>query len=260
MEAAAAALGSGEPGVDDAYAVAFDRWMASGAADLEDRIAPVLADLGLDVGPDALMTALSGGQAARVALAALLLSRFDVVLLDEPTNDLDLDGLGAARGVRPGAARRRRAGLARPRVPGPLRDPRSWSSTSRRARSRSTTAATTPSSRSERSHGATRARPTSSTPAPGRTSCSGRARSASGAPGRAQRDEEEPRQRQDPAQGRHRVLGEAGAEGPPDGVADRAARRGRGAPQGVGAAVRHRRRAALERRWSPPSTRRSSAG
>ncbi len=93
MEAAAAALGSGEPGADDAYAVAFDRWMASGAADLEDRIAPVLADLGIAVGPDALMTALSGGQAARVALAALLLSRFDVVLLDEPTNDLDLDGL-----------------------------------------------------------------------------------------------------------------------------------------------------------------------
>ncbi|HEY9564453.1 MAG TPA: ABC-F family ATP-binding cassette domain-containing protein, partial [Nocardioides sp.] len=36
---------------------------------------------------------LSGGQAARVGLAALLLSRFDLVLLDEPTNDLDLDGL-----------------------------------------------------------------------------------------------------------------------------------------------------------------------
>ena len=33
------------------------------------------------------------GQAARVGLAALMLSRFDVVLLDEPTNDLDLDGL-----------------------------------------------------------------------------------------------------------------------------------------------------------------------
>ncbi len=93
MEAAAAALGSDEPGVDDAYAVAFDRWMASGAADLDDRMPPVLADLGLEVGPEALMTALSGGQAARVALAALLLSRFDVVLLDEPTNDLDLDGL-----------------------------------------------------------------------------------------------------------------------------------------------------------------------
>ena len=93
MEAAAAALGSDEPGTDDAYAAALDRWLASGAADLDDRIGPVLADLGLDVGPEASMTALSGGQAARVALAALLLSRFDVVLLDEPTNDLDLDGL-----------------------------------------------------------------------------------------------------------------------------------------------------------------------
>ncbi len=36
---------------------------------------------------------LSGGQEARVALAAVLLARFDVTLLDEPTNDLDFDGL-----------------------------------------------------------------------------------------------------------------------------------------------------------------------
>ncbi|ADX72038.1 ATPase component of ABC transporters with duplicated ATPase domain [Pseudarthrobacter phenanthrenivorans Sphe3] len=93
MESTAEALGSGTPGADDAYALAFDRWMASGAADLEDRIPAVLADLGLDTGPEAAMTGLSGGQAARVALAALLLSRFDVVLLDEPTNDLDLEGL-----------------------------------------------------------------------------------------------------------------------------------------------------------------------
>ncbi len=106
METAAAALGAGGPGVEDAYAVAFDRWMASGAADLDDRIAPVLDDLGLTVSSDALMTSLSGGQAARVALAALLLSRFDVVLLDEPTNDLDLDGLARlesfVRGLRGG--------------------------------------------------------------------------------------------------------------------------------------------------------------
>ncbi|MCR6032805.1 ATP-binding cassette domain-containing protein [Nocardioides sp. zg-579] len=93
MEETAAALGSGEPGADDAYAVAFDHWMASGAADLDDRLGPVLADLAPDVAADALMTSLSGGQAARVALAALVLSRFDVVLLDEPTNDLDLAGL-----------------------------------------------------------------------------------------------------------------------------------------------------------------------
>ncbi len=93
MEATAEALGSGHPGADDAYAVAFDRWLGSGAPDLEDRIAPVLAEVGLRLDPATPMTALSGGQAARVALAALKLSRFDVVLLDEPTNDLDLDGL-----------------------------------------------------------------------------------------------------------------------------------------------------------------------
>jgi ATPase subunit of ABC transporter with duplicated ATPase domains len=115
MDAAAIALGNTEPpapgnfedGPDpaDVYSAAFDRWMACGAADLEDRLPAVLADLGLalaDVSPsgsastlsaDSLMTSLSGGQAARVGLAALLLSRFDIVLLDEPTNDLDLDGL-----------------------------------------------------------------------------------------------------------------------------------------------------------------------
>ncbi|MFS0884647.1 ABC-F family ATP-binding cassette domain-containing protein [Aeromicrobium sp. 179-A 4D2 NHS] len=93
MESAAAALGSGEPGVDDVYAAALDHWLASGAPDLDERIPAVLGELRLGVGVDALMTSLSGGQAARVGLAALLLSRFDVVLLDEPTNDLDLDGL-----------------------------------------------------------------------------------------------------------------------------------------------------------------------
>ncbi len=48
-------------------------------------IAPRLLDQPTD--------SLSGGEAARVGLAVLLLSRFDVYLLDEPTNDLDLDGL-----------------------------------------------------------------------------------------------------------------------------------------------------------------------
>ena len=50
-------------------------------------------DLGLTVDLDHPMTALSGGQAARVGLAALLLSRYDLYLLDEPTNDLDAAGL-----------------------------------------------------------------------------------------------------------------------------------------------------------------------
>ncbi|MGY3126698.1 ATPase subunit of ABC transporter with duplicated ATPase domains [Agrococcus sp. UYP33] len=102
MDAAAAALGDpslAPAGVDpaDAYSAALDRWLASGAADLDERLPIVLADLGLELHgasiEEALMTSLSGGQAARVGLAALLLSRFDIVLLDEPTNDLDLDGL-----------------------------------------------------------------------------------------------------------------------------------------------------------------------
>jgi len=92
MESSAGELGS-DSAADDRYASALDHWLACGAADLDERIPATLAELGLDVGPDALMTGLSGGQAARVALAALLLSRFDVVLLDEPTNDLDLAGL-----------------------------------------------------------------------------------------------------------------------------------------------------------------------
>ena len=100
MDSAAAALSDSAPaGVDpaEAYSAALDHWLATGAADLDERLPAVLADLGLDrdvVAPQStLMTALSGGQAARVGLAALMLSRFDIVLLDEPTNDLDLDGL-----------------------------------------------------------------------------------------------------------------------------------------------------------------------
>jgi ATPase subunit of ABC transporter with duplicated ATPase domains len=102
MDAAAASLAdAGEVSADadpaDVYSAALDRWLVTGAADLEERLPAVLADLGLDcdaVQPDSTpMTALSGGQAARVGLAALMLSRFDIALLDEPTNDLDLDGL-----------------------------------------------------------------------------------------------------------------------------------------------------------------------
>ena len=104
MEAAATALADASQGPDtaDAYSAALDHWLASGAADLDERLPAVLADLGLDsdaVRPESTpMTALSGGQAARVGLAALMLSRFDIALLDEPTNDLDLDGLARLEG------------------------------------------------------------------------------------------------------------------------------------------------------------------
>ncbi len=93
LDAATQALVDGAPGADDAYAVALERWLSLGAADLEDRAETVAADLALTVDLDQPMTSLSGGQAARAGLASLLLSRYDVFLLDEPTNDLDLDGL-----------------------------------------------------------------------------------------------------------------------------------------------------------------------
>jgi ATPase subunit of ABC transporter with duplicated ATPase domains len=93
MDAATQALVDGAPGADDAYADSLERWLALGGADLDERAEEVAASLGLTTGLDQPMTALSGGQAARAGLASLLLSRYDVFLLDEPTNDLDLDGL-----------------------------------------------------------------------------------------------------------------------------------------------------------------------
>ncbi|WP_406398246.1 ATP-binding cassette domain-containing protein [Streptomyces sp. NBC_00879] len=93
MDEATQALVDGAPGADDAYADSLERWLALGGADLDERAEEVADTLGLTVGLDLPMTALSGGQAARAGLASLLLSRYDVFLLDEPTNDLDLDGL-----------------------------------------------------------------------------------------------------------------------------------------------------------------------
>jgi ATPase subunit of ABC transporter with duplicated ATPase domains len=89
-----ALLATSDPTAADRYGEALERWLAIGAADLLSRIGEVWASLGL--APrlvDQEMTTLSGGEAARVGLAALLLSRFDVYLLDEPTNDVDLVGL-----------------------------------------------------------------------------------------------------------------------------------------------------------------------
>ncbi len=77
----------------DAYAAALERFLALGGGDLEARARTVCADLGLPVSLAQQTATLSGGEAARAALAAILLSRFDLLLLDEPTNDLDFDGL-----------------------------------------------------------------------------------------------------------------------------------------------------------------------
>ncbi len=93
LDAAAHALGNGSPQADTEYAVALERWLGLGAADLDDRLPALAADVGLGVELDTPTEALSGGQAARAGLLSLLASRYDVLLLDEPTNDLDLAGL-----------------------------------------------------------------------------------------------------------------------------------------------------------------------
>ncbi|HEY4017342.1 MAG TPA: ABC-F family ATP-binding cassette domain-containing protein [Pseudonocardiaceae bacterium] len=93
LDAATEALTDGAPGADDRYALALERWLALGGADLAERAGEVTADVGLTVDLDQPMRSLSGGQAARAGLVSLLLSRYDVFLLDEPTNDLDLAGL-----------------------------------------------------------------------------------------------------------------------------------------------------------------------
>jgi ATPase subunit of ABC transporter with duplicated ATPase domains len=93
LDEATEALAAGQAGADDAYADSLERWLSLGGADLDERAEQAAATVGLRVDLGRPMTALSGGQAARANLAALLLSRYDIFLLDEPTNDLDIAGL-----------------------------------------------------------------------------------------------------------------------------------------------------------------------
>ncbi|MBK5306258.1 MAG: ABC-F family ATP-binding cassette domain-containing protein [Frankiaceae bacterium] len=90
LDAATHALTEGD---DNDYGDALEHWLALGGADLESRAEQTADDLGLAVGLHAETTTLSGGEAARASLASILLSRYDVFLLDEPTNDLDFAGL-----------------------------------------------------------------------------------------------------------------------------------------------------------------------
>jgi len=92
MDALAARLGD-EPELAGAYTEALDRFLALGGEDFDARANAMLVEVGLGRRAERKLASLSGGEAARAALAAILLARFDVFLLDEPTNNLDFAGL-----------------------------------------------------------------------------------------------------------------------------------------------------------------------
>ena len=59
---------------------------------LPQRFDEALQKFGLSLEPQTLLSTLSGGQQTRAALAALMFEQPDLILLDEPTNNLDRDG------------------------------------------------------------------------------------------------------------------------------------------------------------------------
>ena len=79
-------------GVDD-YERALARFESLGAGTFESRLQSLLKQLEVEHLSERDASTLSGGEEAKVALASIELSNFDIVLLDEPTNNLDFDGL-----------------------------------------------------------------------------------------------------------------------------------------------------------------------
>ena len=77
-------IGAGEGSEDDLVAADWG---------LPQRVDAACAEMGLDgVALDRPADTLSGGQATRAALAALLIAEPDFIVMDEPTNNLDAEG------------------------------------------------------------------------------------------------------------------------------------------------------------------------
>ncbi|HET9059029.1 MAG TPA: ATP-binding cassette domain-containing protein, partial [Acidimicrobiales bacterium] len=96
LEKASDAFAAGDmsAAAQEAFDGALDRLSALAPDSFGERASRALADLGAAPGLlSAPVATLSGGELARAHLVAMILSRYDVYLLDEPTNDLDFTGL-----------------------------------------------------------------------------------------------------------------------------------------------------------------------
>lgn len=89
-EAALSAVERGEPGSDTLLSRCTATMDAAGGWELASTAKEILNTLGI-VNPNLRVADLSGGQRRRVALAAAMLSNPDLMLLDEPTNHMDVD-------------------------------------------------------------------------------------------------------------------------------------------------------------------------
>lgn len=76
------------------YGEALERYEKFEVANFDTTLKKALSRVALgDINPGKNLSTFSGGQRTRIALAAIFASRHDLILLDEPTNNLDDDGV-----------------------------------------------------------------------------------------------------------------------------------------------------------------------
>jgi ATPase subunit of ABC transporter with duplicated ATPase domains len=76
------------------YTESLDQYSSHDISDFDNKIKRSLQLVGLNnISPDTKISNLSGGQKTKISLAAIMLSAYDIVILDEPTNSLDEAGI-----------------------------------------------------------------------------------------------------------------------------------------------------------------------